>query len=212
MNKTIFVLLSTVLCATGVAAQNSAPAPGQGGPSLQETGQWILQNLPDYAGGEYAVMSYRGINRAMFTDDRFEFSIDNCTLSYTFHRTAEPHFERMYNNVYGTVKSTQRRSIPLGALAEVSTSTQDGNPGVHMRAATQAIHKEWSDVTTNATGRDDDTADNTDDGEANVTWLDIEFGQSGKDNIGMARRMANAITHARDLCKGSYSPNNGEPF
>jgi hypothetical protein len=212
MNKLSVVLFSAALCATTVSAQNSDPTSGQGGPSLQETTQWILQNLSEYAGGEYHVNQYRLLNQATFTDEHFRFSIDNCTLSYTFHRTIEPRAGRIYNTVYGTVKSTQSRSIPLGALVEISRATQDGVTGVHMRTLTQAIHKEWSDVTTDVTGRDDDTADNTDDGQSNVNSIDIGFTQSGKDNTGMAARMMNALTHARDLCKGSYRPNNGEPF
>jgi hypothetical protein len=192
MMKIRFILMALFFC-----LPLFAQAPPEGGPSLQETNKWIIDNLFKHSGGKW------NIPNAALTPAEEEIKdvrIDNCVMTYSLDYSFymfDPDTKKMEPTTWRFVGT-----IPLGALTSINLGQGVDFPQISVSTKTQAITRTETPV------RGTEGAERT----FSVAEWTFRFAQPDQDKVDMANRMIKALTHVRDLCKSSYNPHASEPF
>jgi hypothetical protein len=195
------VTVEAALIAAQSIAKNASPlpsptpetSPSPQMPTLDETAQWIVNNLVK-GGGSWS-------QGHPVTEDNIRAKISGCILTYTVDHT-----ETVSWGVFADTFSTD---IPLGSLDDVIVTQFNGNSfaGVGVTASTDSITTTILSSTKSGKEQPD---------RINKIFkrqaFHFAFAQSGQDNADLMPRMVKALTHARDLCKVSYHPHSSEPF
>jgi hypothetical protein len=189
------------------AVHPAVPQPLQdgNGPSMQDTAQWIVNNL-NRAGGTYT--DPKGGSET--TEQNIRSNISACVLTYTSD------FTSLYKPCCGlrgaTSHFTSSLTIPLGSLTSIREVIDNGywysngTPYLFLTSQTNT----WTQTISNAISDSDTWGPK--DGTYSLGQSRFVFNVQGQDNTDLLPRMVKALTHARDLCKASYNPHPGEPF